>query len=490
MLLFWNVIYLKAFSMMSHGRVALILLLEGLASSGLQMITIRQTVPFVGSSVLCTSIIISCFLGALALGYYWGGRQPPEQYTTSLMRNLIGAIALFGIGLSYSVVSAFFLTIADITREIPYLSNPLIHLWLFSLIVMSPLVFFLGQTVPLLLNAADAETRKSEAAGNATALSTIGNVLGCLVTSLVLMYFLGVGYSIFINCLVLAVCLCLLIDWRSSKAMYIMIFAVSFLAITFTLNVRLPSQLFIATTPYSNFHIASHPGGKKMIVNRSSASFIGDNSKEGWPYIEIMKRAVFSKDMSNKDILVLGAGGFTFSAAGTHGANITYLDIDSKIQSVVENHFLMEEIKGSFVAQDARSYLLTNNVFWDVIVVDLYTNAATIPMHTTTYEFFDLVGANLAPDGMAVINIAANPLLNDAYSSNMDFTVRAAFDRCITDITDYKDTLVNIIYLCGRRLTPDGQSVASAYRDDTTRSAVDGYLSSLKRRSTRVSASE
>ena len=55
--------------MTTKRKAALILLLEGLASSGLQMITIRQTVPFVGSSVLCTSIIISCFLGALALGY-------------------------------------------------------------------------------------------------------------------------------------------------------------------------------------------------------------------------------------------------------------------------------------------------------------------------------------------------------------------------------------------------------------------------------------
>lgn len=54
--------------MISSQRAMSILFLEGLASSGVQMVTIRQTVPFVGSSVLCTSIIISCFLGALALG--------------------------------------------------------------------------------------------------------------------------------------------------------------------------------------------------------------------------------------------------------------------------------------------------------------------------------------------------------------------------------------------------------------------------------------
>ena len=98
--------------MFSTKRAYLILLLEGLASSGVQMVTIRQTVAFVGSSVLCTSIIISCFLGALALGYFFGGKTATEKFSRALLFNLVGAIALFGIGLSYPFVSMFFLSIA------------------------------------------------------------------------------------------------------------------------------------------------------------------------------------------------------------------------------------------------------------------------------------------------------------------------------------------------------------------------------------------
>jgi spermidine synthase len=465
--------------MTTKRKAALILLLEGLASSGLQMITIRQTVPFVGSSVLCTSIIISCFLGALALGYYWGGQQASERYAKSLVMNLVGSIALFGIGLSYSFVSFFFLSIADITQGTPYLGNPLIHLFLFSLLIMSPLVFFLGQTVPLLLNTADHNTRKSEATGNATALSTIGNVLGCLITSLLLMYFLGVGYSIFINCLILAVCLCFLVDWNNSKTKYVVGATLSFLVIAFTLNVKIPDRLFAATTPYSNFYVAEHPEGKRFIINRSSASFIGEKDRKGWPYIEIMKQGIFADDMTGKDILVLGAGGFTLSAEDTHGANFTYLDVDPKIKPIAEKHFLEEPIKGEFIAQDARSYLLTSEKLWDVIVVDLYTNAATIPMHTATFEFFSLVSSRLKPSGKVVLNIAANPRLNDAYSVNMDFTVRQALSRCITDITGYQNALVNIVYFCSKRSSKDNDAVASLYRDDTTKVTVDGYVSSL-----------
>ncbi|VAW52338.1 Spermidine synthase-like protein [hydrothermal vent metagenome] len=342
---------------------------------------------------------------------------------------------------------------------------------------MSPLVFFVGQTVPLLINTAKEETRKSEASGNATALSTVGNVIGCLITSLVLMYYLGVGYSIFINCLILAICLGFVVDWHGPRTKYLVVFTVTCLAIILSLNVRYTDKLFAATTPYSNFQVVDHPDGKRFIINRSNASFINEETRKGWPYIETIKKGVFSQNMTDKEILVLGAGGFTLSAEDTHGALITYLDIDPEIKPIAEKYFLEEKIKGKFIAGDARAFLLTSNKQWDVIVVDLYTNAATIPMHTATYEFFSLVSSKLNPEGMAVLNIAANPMLNDDYSLNMDYTVRQALSRCITDITDYKDSMVNIIYFCSKN---NKDTVASLYIDDTTKVTVDGYMASMK----------
>ena len=465
--------------MFSTKRAYLILLLEGLASSGVQMVTIRQTVAFVGSSVLCTSIIISCFLGALALGYFFGGKTAPEKFSRALLFNLVGAIALFGIGLSYPFVSMFFLSIADISYGLPILGNPLVHLLAFCLMVMSPLVFLLGQTVPLLLNTADQEIRKSEAAGSATAISTVGNVAGCLLTSLVLMYFLGVGYSILVNCLILSVCVLLVLRPEKTvlKPMLLSITSLS-LAVAFVANVRMPNQLFAATTPYSDIRVEANDSGKRLVINRSSASFIDAETRQGWPYIEMMKSAIFSDDVAGKDILVLGAGGFTLSAEDTKGASFTYLDIDPMLKSVAEGDFLGEPIKGNFIAQDARAFLLTNEKRWDVIVVDLYTNAATIPMHTATFEFFSLVSERLTESGKAVLNIAANPRLTDRYSQTMDNTVRQAFSRCVTDITSYDDSLQNLVYLCGKH-SSGVDSVARAYFDDTTRVTVDGYLSAL-----------
>ncbi|UZE97251.1 fused MFS/spermidine synthase [Alkalimarinus alittae] len=463
--------------MMLKYKAALILLLEGLASSGLQMITIRQTAPYVGSSVLTTSIVISCFLGALALGYYWGGKKSSAAYSRTLIINLLFSISLFGIGLSYVFVNLFFETIIEMTPLIPTLHNPLVHLFAFCLLIMSPLVFFLGQTVPLLLHTSNQDTNKSEAAGNATALSTVGNVLGCLLTSLVIMYFLGVGYSIFINCLILASCLVFLLNWQSTKSKFIIAIALISLSITYVLNIKVSNSIFAETTPYSNFNVADHPKGKRFIINRSSASFIGKEDRKGWPYIEMIKDGIFSDDASNKEILVLGAGGFTLSAETQNGAHFTYIDIDSKIKPVAEDLFLGEPISGQFIAHDARNFLLANKeAKWDSIVVDLYSNAATIPMHTSTFEFFSLVESRIKDNGRVILNVAANPMLNDSYSANMDKTIRSALSRCITDLTQFRDELVNIVYYCSK----NNQTVTEIYRDNNTKAAVDGYIASMK----------
>lgn len=468
-----------AVSMISKRRAVAILLLEGLASSGIQMITIRQTVPFVGSSVLSTSVIISSFLAALAIGYYWGGKQDADRYVGSLSFNILASLVLLGLGLSYSFVSFFFVSAADTLRGLPYLEGPLFQLGLFCFLVLAPLVFFLGQTVPLLLHTADKRKTKSEAAGNATAVSTIGNVIGCLATSLVLMYYLGVGYAIVVNCLILVVCLALLSEWKRTREKLIFGVAISLFAIAFTTNIRVADQLFVATTAYSNFHVAEHDSGTRLIINRSNASFIDGQARTGWPYIETIKKGLFSENISGKDVLVLGAGGFTLSAAGDHGARFTYLDIDPEIKNIAEQYFLQEPIKGQFIAQDARAYLLAEDRQWDFIIVDLYTNAATIPMHTATHEFFSLVSTRLAPSGKTILNVAANPTLKDPYSFNLDATIRQAFSGCITDITDYGDRLENIVYFCSKRNVGQPRT-AQIYTDDSTRVAADGYVTALQ----------
>ncbi len=466
--------------MISRRKTALILLLEGFVSSALQMITIRQTMPFVGSSVLCTSIVISCFLGALALGYYIGGKQSPHQFKQVLLRNLIISLGFFGIGLSYLFVEIFFTIVGAITKGNVIFSSPLIHLLSFCLLIMSPLVFCLGQTVPLLLNTWNENVRKSEAAGNATAISTLGNVVGCLVCSLVLMYFLGIGYSIIINCTLLLICIFTIAgkDILCSPVQpLITLILFSTLTIFNAINER---ERFITTTAYSNISITQSTAGKELIINRSRSSYVDQKERKGWPYIELIKTALFENLNPGGRVLVLGAGGFTLSAENTHGLSFTYVDIESKLQEISEAYFLQRKINGEFVAQDARSYLIQNEKQWDAIVIDLYSNSATIPAHTSTAQFFNLVNSRLKKNGLVIMNIVANPMLSDDFSRNIDFTIRGSLSRCVNDLTSFSDDLVNMIYYCHPFTSSSRTAVATTYNDDSTKVTIDSYIMTLR----------
>lgn len=457
---------------MNRHIVAAILLLEGLASAALQMLAIRQVTGYVGSSILVTSIVISTFLAALALGYWRGGKSQTEKYRDVLVRNLVIAIGIFGIGLSYPVVDIVFSVMDGLTNGIPLIGHPLFHLFVFSWLILAPLVFMLAQTVPLLLHTTKTETSKSEAAGNLTALSTVGNVFGGLVTALILLTLFGVGSSILLNTIILFVALVLAIEFKNRLHWIGVALSVFFLSLASVLNVVVERQLFQVTTPYANIKIIQYgnDGGKALLVNDQFASYTDDENR-AWPYVEIMRTAL--KSMEPSEVLVLGAGGFTLSTdEELHKHKFTYVDIDEKLLSVAENYFLGHRIYGETVSEDARAYLLAREKLVDVIVIDLFSSGVMIPAHTATVEFFNLVKSRLKDNGLVMINIAANPMLNDDYSARIDKTIRSSLSRCVTDLSSFRDGLESLVYFChGGEEKP-----AQVYRDDYEGVSIDAFL--------------
>src|SRR3990167_4593189 len=84
-----------------------IILVEGFVSISIEILTIRQLLPVVGSSVVVTSLIIGIFLLFLALGYKKGGHLKTNLRLTLSINFIIAAIWL-GIGLSYLFIISFF----------------------------------------------------------------------------------------------------------------------------------------------------------------------------------------------------------------------------------------------------------------------------------------------------------------------------------------------------------------------------------------------
>jgi spermidine synthase len=447
-----------------------LILLEGFVSVSLEILTIRQMIPFSGSSVIVTSIIIGIFLLFLAIGYRRGGFYT-ENYRTALLKNFTKAIVWIGFGMSQFFIYLFFILVEK------YLStDTLINLTLYLLVITAPIIYILGQTLPITTNLFQKEKNIGAISGKALYLSTVGSFFGAVLTSLLLLNYLGVAWAVFINVCLLAGLVVLLQDRKNINYFNLLIVGIVLL-FAYQLNILIEKNFFIHTNNYANYQVVpdyrykENSHSKALVINNSLSSILTDKL-EGAAYIETIKRILFDElKLKNKEILILGAGGFTLSAASTHQNHFTYVDIDPHIYTLVKQHYLAN-IHGDFFAEDARQYVKKFQNFYDVIVSDAYSNRMAVPAHLLTKEHFGNIRRALKNDGFAIFNIITSPSFNNDFSIHTDNTIHSVFPRCMKIPESYKDELTNIIYVCKKHANDFDHTI---YTDDLNRSTLDTF---------------
>lgn len=444
----------------------IILLLEGFITISVEILTIRQLMPFFGGSVVITSIIIGVFLLFLALGYWRGGAYR-QDFFKQLSRNFVFSMIWIGVGLSYSLIAVFYYLSAYVAH-LSFLTS----LFLYLLLVLAPIVYWLGQTIPLTTNLFSQKNRVSHISGRALFLSTIGSFLGALLTSLLLFQYLGVAWTVVINCGLL---FALIIHMRSESNLsgwHILWLLLAFVLIVL-LNVNVENAQFKKTNNYANYQVIELLDFSKLLqINQSNSSLLTAD-KKGFPYIETVRNILFEQlNLQRKQMLVIGAGGFSLTAAGSNDNAVTYLDIDPDIKEVAEKSFLNQPINGMFIAQDARSYLQRNNTRFDVIFSDAYSHHATVPASLLTVEYFQSLSNHLNTGGLLIINIIADPFFHDDYAKIVFNTIHAVFPYCAVVPLEWQYPLTNLLYIC-----PKVPASHVLYRDDLNTATLDFYNS-------------
>ena len=134
-----------------------------------------------------------------------------------------------------------------------------------------------------------------------------------------------------------------------------------------------------------------------------------------------------------KDVLILGAGGFTMGE-GDAFHNYTFLDIDRSLLKISEEKFLKHKLTPNkrFVVEDANQFLKDSTQKYDLIVLDTYSGMGIIPMDLITKEYFTRVKNNLKKGGIVVMNILTSPNFSNAFAINLDNTIRSVFTHSLS----------------------------------------------------------
>jgi spermidine synthase len=391
----------------------------------------------------------------LSIGYYVGGSYKITKdgsIRKRLARNVCISASILVIGLSYIWLKIFFgmLTNAGIT-------NLILQTTLYAICFLVYPVFLLGQTVPLVSNYFF-RFRMAEATGKMLFFSTFGSFMGAILSTLVLMAFVGVHHTVVITIGLLCFLLLLLSKEPFSKQNFTaaLIFFTAFLFNNYEL-IRLDK--IVENNQYSTIRVLEEDQGRSRVlsINHSTSAKISDEPALMHKYARYMEKR-FTAPLTEKngcpcEVLIVGAGGFIIGLDDSLN-HYTYIDIDDSLERVAEKDFLKKPLgeNKTFLAKEARAFLSQTQEKYDLIVLDAYTNTYTTPAHLITADFFKDVKAHLKPHGVVAFNVITRGDFSNDYALKLDNTFRSVFphynrELVIDEQREFtRDTIFNVIY--------------------------------------------
>ena len=427
----------------------------GFSGLSLELIVLRQLSNFVGSGTIPTSIVIGVVLAFMSVGYYRGSvlKTADVSLRQMISRDFFLIAVMVLLSGSYLFVTIYFelMKSAGITSHIA-------QTFIYSLLFLSLSSYLFGKITSVVSRYLHHSDKNYT--GRVMAVDTVGSVLGSLLTTLVLMPFIGVNHTLMLVVLLtLAASTVFFKPNFIPRAGYFSALAVVF---AFTVAANSDKMLFdtldvVENNAVSTISLIKGDEGKSLIlsVNGSASSKISEDKDLMFAYVRYIEDNFIANlpKSEKKKVLVLGAGGFTMGLNDTFH-DYTYIDVDKSLLEVSERDFLKKKLEPNkkFIVQDANQFLKEPPEKYDLIILDTYSSRYQIPITLITEEYFTRVRNSLNKGGIAVMNIIAHPAFRDDFSKNIDNTLRKVFPKnlsrhVIGSFSPYQENPQNIAYV-------------------------------------------
>lgn len=461
----------------------LVILLEGYVVLACELLAIRLLIPHVGSGVEVVAIIISGVLLPLAYGYYCGGRRYHDAVATSasrsirkwLLKNLISAMAILTFGLSFVFLELFFALLNDLG-----IKHFLLQTSIYTAVFLVYPVFLLAQTVPLISNYFK-QAQLSRITGRMLFFSTIGSFLGSVVSTIIFMHWIGVHMTCAVTICLLTLSI-ILLSRRGLHYDHLLAGLFAMIAIAVN-NPAFQHRIKVySDSAYNTASVYDHAeeNRKDLYLNNSRSSRYSSDPKQRFSYIRFIEESIINPMPADGHILVLGAGGFTLGI-DDHQRDYVFVDIDAALKQVAEDHLLPSKLAANkhFIAESARQFLNQTDQLFDAIIVDVFSNQQSIPMETTTVEFWQSVQTHLRPSGVVAANIIMSPLYVDRFSVRIANTFSAVFPSHIRQLVEpvnfwsARADLPNVLFIYKHSAHSQDRTI---YTDDLNSHSMDRFI--------------
>jgi spermidine synthase len=407
----------------------------------LEICGLRVLATYLGSSVFVTGTLLTLYMVLLSVGYYAGGVLSGRwgRAPRTLFGLMLGAALYAGLlhALWLDALGAVGFAIREALEGRPLL-QPVVPAALLTLILYGPSVLVLSMISPFLirLRAAPAlavgERAASDAAGDAgvqagffMSLSTIGSIVGTMLSSYVSVPLAGVRWT----ALLASVAFFGLVSvaWlragttlpatrRWSAASALGAAFVGLLASGFRSAPQDPNLLYRAESHYGELEVyqAEDAAGRRMLTYHPSRVYMHSMLFPEQPLWDLEGDMYFMSGLVRppRNVLVLGSaagGALRGLTLAFPGARLVGVDLDPKVHEVATQVFGVDPSVAQLVTADARVFLMESVETFDLIIVDLFAGEF-IPSHCVGREFFELVRRRLSSRGSVFINTNMNDI--------------------------------------------------------------------------------
>ncbi|MDW8069504.1 MAG: fused MFS/spermidine synthase [Anaerolineae bacterium] len=421
-----------------NGFLLLLAFLGGLVSLGVELAASRLLAPFFGESLPVWAAVIGLILLYLTVGYFLGGRWADRSPCPATFYS----IALWGawlVGLLPFVARpVLFQAVEGMVRfSIPLTVGPFVAV----LLLFAAPVTLLGCLSPFAIRLlVDRVEKTGGVAGQVYALSTVGSLLGTLLTVFGLIPTLGTRLTFVALSLVLLLpALAGLARARPRRAVFYLWMPLIVLALALWARGRFIKPqagiIYEAESAYHYIQVVERGGKRYLFLNEGlgiHSVYCPGARRVGGTWDLFLVAPFFNPPPflpeRIRSMAMVGLAGGTVPKLYTafYGPiPIDGIELDPTVVQVGRKYFGMTEPNLRIMIGDGRAVLARSPRRYSVIGVDAY-RLPYIPWHLATVEFFQEVHRHLDENGVVVVNVGRVPG-DDRLVAAVAATLRAVF---------------------------------------------------------------
>jgi hypothetical protein len=455
----------------SVNNIKSLVFLEGFMVLALQIIVSVIVTPYWGNSFVFWSLSLFFTMLALSFGYFLAPfiLRKTKNNATSLLVKLLWA---FYIYLIFIFIQADNLLLRLISDYSSLITGNVITLFFFIFIPVMCLAM-----VPVLVINHRSNTQTEDegtVTGKVFSLSSLSGITAVLLLSFVTIPIWGIlATKIILLSIVFLLFFLFLRGLKKKSSSYILmgVFVLSLVMLnqpkkiaSESSNVRLIEQI---DGLLGQIKVVDYPYEKTRFfyVNNASQSKVHATGRSLFPYVYSISIYSSYKPVGS-DVLIAGMGGGSLVyELSNFGYNIDVVDIDSRLEGVVQRHGLVPAKKANFIESDIRRYVNNSQKKYDVIILDL-SKGEIVPTNVYTVESFAKCKGMLKKDGILLVHFLSSLTENGQLAlASVGKTLReAGFDYRLMNILN-KTSLMDGAKDLSK---PDGYIFCAAQKIDFT----------------------